>query len=246
MADGSGPAKYRVAGRPRSAKSHQAILKAAIELFAEEGFRGVSMEAVAGHAGVGKTTIYRRWNSKEDLILDAIKSELGGEAHFRDTGNLRADLIGALEQIMRTFAENPLVEKLCFRLFGEAKAHPGLLQVLSERYFGPHMEEESTLFMQAQARGELPTNIDLMFFGSMLVGPLYFYYLVSGVLLTFDPPGDLPRRIVDTIFYGIEAHWHGSPASPEPGMPEAADDHGRAPGKKQPMDKSTEGEPDGA
>ena len=62
----------RAPGRPRSAQAHRAILDATIELFVESGYEGLSIEGVAARAGVGKTTIYRRWSSKEDLIVDAI------------------------------------------------------------------------------------------------------------------------------------------------------------------------------
>src|SRR5260370_35181701 len=61
----------RKAGRQRSAQSHQAIVDATLELFAEVGFQGLSIEAIAERAGVGKTTIYRRWSSQEDAINDA-------------------------------------------------------------------------------------------------------------------------------------------------------------------------------
>ena len=56
-------------GRPRSAQSHWAILDATLELVAEEGIQGASIEGIAARAGVGKTTIYRRWPSKEASIL---------------------------------------------------------------------------------------------------------------------------------------------------------------------------------
>src|SRR5690348_14872878 len=62
----------RRAGRPRSARSHQAILQATIELLTEDGFEAMSIEAIAARARVGKTTIYRRWANKTDLVIDAL------------------------------------------------------------------------------------------------------------------------------------------------------------------------------
>jgi len=73
MTTKSGPEQgIRKPGRPRSAQAHKAILDATLELLAEEGFHGLSIEAVAAKAGVGKTTIYRRWPSKDELVMDAI------------------------------------------------------------------------------------------------------------------------------------------------------------------------------
>src|SRR4029453_16014511 len=61
-------------GRPRSEQAEQAIIEATLDLFAEQGFEGVCVEAVAARAGVGKATIYRRWPNKEELLLAALSS----------------------------------------------------------------------------------------------------------------------------------------------------------------------------
>src|SRR5919108_1899012 len=71
----AGDAGGRAPGRPRSERAEKAILEATLDLLAEEsGVAGVSMEAVAARAGVGKTTIYRRWPNKEALIVQALAS----------------------------------------------------------------------------------------------------------------------------------------------------------------------------
>ena len=59
-------------GRPRSERADRAIIDASLSVFAESGTEGLCIEEVAARAGVGKTTIYRRWPGKEDLLLDAI------------------------------------------------------------------------------------------------------------------------------------------------------------------------------
>ena len=71
-------------GRPRSLSAHQAILDAALDLLAAEGYERMTIEAVAARAGVGKTTIYRRWASKEDLIIDAMEN-LGNDPNVVET-----------------------------------------------------------------------------------------------------------------------------------------------------------------
>ena len=73
MSTGTGEAAVgRRPGRPRSERADQAIIDAALSLFAESGPDGLCIERVAARAGVGKATIYRRWPGKEDLLLDAI------------------------------------------------------------------------------------------------------------------------------------------------------------------------------
>src|SRR5271169_1750741 len=71
---GPAPETYRRPGRPRSEQAEQAIIEATLDLFAEQGFEGVCVEAVAARAGVGKATIYRRWPNKEELLLAALGS----------------------------------------------------------------------------------------------------------------------------------------------------------------------------
>src|SRR5438094_778128 len=61
------------AGVPRDPEADRAILQATIELLGEHGYEGMSIEAVAARAGVGKTTVYRRWISKEPLVVDAVE-----------------------------------------------------------------------------------------------------------------------------------------------------------------------------
>ena len=81
-------------GRPRSEQAEQAIIEATLDLFAEQGFEGVCVEAVAARAGVGKATIYRRWPSKEELLLAALGSM---KSPFPEpVGNVREDLVAQL------------------------------------------------------------------------------------------------------------------------------------------------------
>src|SRR5262249_21409879 len=74
------------AGRPRSQVVDQAILRAALELFIEHGVAGASIEKIAKRAGVGKTSIYRRWSSRETLLAQAIEV-------FRNATGYTTDLL---------------------------------------------------------------------------------------------------------------------------------------------------------
>jgi len=192
-------------GRPRSARAHQAILAATLQLVAEEGIQGASIEAIATRAGVGKTTIYRRWASKEALILAALR-EFFTEPHLIDTGNLRADLITGLKETIRLRLSDTLFEALLYRLFGEIKAHPEFLQVLYEQVFAPDLQQMSQFIARAQARGELNPNLDPLFILSLVGGSLMYHVLFSSFLPTHQPLADLPERIVDAILHGIKAH----------------------------------------
>ena len=88
-------------GRPRSEQADRAIMAAALELLAERGLAGMSIEEVAARAGVGKATIYRRWSSKGALALDAFLAEFEQQQPLPDTGSLRGDLAAELRAWVR-------------------------------------------------------------------------------------------------------------------------------------------------
>src|ERR1700743_1650675 len=95
-------------GRPRSARAHEAILKAAAGLLLENGLAAVSMDAVAERAGVSKATIYRWWPTKETLALDALYTEWAAVRPApRDTGTLRGDLLSLLRPWARLAGSRP-------------------------------------------------------------------------------------------------------------------------------------------
>src|SRR5689334_16497704 len=95
-------------GRPRSQEADRAILTATVELLAERGLAAMSIEEVAARAGVGKTTIYRRWPSKGLLALDAFVDSFREEQPLPDTGTLRGDLLSALHAWVRAVTQTAM------------------------------------------------------------------------------------------------------------------------------------------
>src|SRR5215472_15085284 len=88
-------------GRPRSEEADRAILSAAVDVLADKGLGGMSMEEVAARAGVGKATVYRRWSSKLALAHDALLAEMPDWLTAPDTGTLNGDLYQALSAWIR-------------------------------------------------------------------------------------------------------------------------------------------------
>ena len=80
-------------GRPRSTEADEAILEAAIDAFVEQGWNGLTIEGVAARAGVGKATIYRRYQSRMDLLFAAVRKLAQERDPVPDTGTLRGDLL---------------------------------------------------------------------------------------------------------------------------------------------------------
>jgi AcrR family transcriptional regulator len=192
----------RKAGRPRSTSAHKAILNATLELFADEGFNAMSIEAIAARAGVGKTTIYRRWDSKEDLVLDAARS-LRAEFPFVDTGNLRDDLLHLLKLVWDMSGKNSLLEKLWVRIIGESRANPDLFRLFYERGLVLRLQHFRQVIEQAQARGEIRKDLEPFLVLDLIMGPLISRLLLTGPLASAPHPGNFPEQMVDVVLQGL-------------------------------------------
>src|ERR1700761_4243764 len=110
-------------GRPRSEQADRAILQAAAQVLAERGLAGMSIEEVASRAGVGKTTIYRRWTSRGALALDAFLADFQGQQPLPDTGSLRGDLRSSLRAWVRAVTRTP-VGRILPDLIGQIQHDP--------------------------------------------------------------------------------------------------------------------------
>src|SRR3954462_13111812 len=125
------PVTARPAGRPRSEKAEKAIIEATLDLLADGmGISELSIEAIAAKAGVGKTTIYRRWSNKEDLVVDALASlkapipELPGES-------VRDDVISYLS-VMQRESHRPRTRCIMNIALSESDRFPNLAERFRE------------------------------------------------------------------------------------------------------------------
>jgi AcrR family transcriptional regulator len=145
-------------GRPRSIQSHQAMLQATLELLAEVGFEGMSIDAIATRAGIGKTTIYRRYTSKEELVADAIES-IREEIVIPNTGNLQND-IDALIQNAAQITLKPLGRQTVAMIIGSASSNPQFAQIYWTKYLQPRRKTFAVVLDRAKARNEILTDLD--------------------------------------------------------------------------------------
>lgn len=164
----SSPDTQAPTGRPRSEEAHKAILDATLELLAEVGFSALTVEGVAGRAGVGKATIYRRWPSKLPLVVEAFGQLPGMED--ADTGDLGEDLKRMLRGYLQAFNTTALSAVLP-SLAGERAHNTELSKV-----FDPVSKERRVPLMRALeravARGEIAADVDLELAADLVVGPI--------------------------------------------------------------------------
>ncbi|WP_441250201.1 TetR/AcrR family transcriptional regulator [Kitasatospora sp. McL0602] len=145
-------------GRPRSATADRAILDATRDALAELGWGGLTMGHVAARAGVAKTTLYRRWPSKNELVVEAVAS-LFDDLEMTDQGSLQADI----ESVVTRFAgllARPETQAALLALFAEGSRDPELRQRIRERIVDPQKYLVQQGRAQAQQRGELRPDSD--------------------------------------------------------------------------------------
>lgn len=204
--------KTRPPGRPRSARADRAILDATVDLLVEQGYQGMSIEGVAARAGVGKTTIYRRWRSKEDLVVDAIE-ELILDVKPKDTGSLRDDLIDLLVQL-QTVLTSTRAGEVFPRMLPEIAAASPLGRVWLEKVVQPRFAMIGSMLRRAVDRGELPERVDLEVARAMLVGPLMLWKLMRR--LPRRGARERAERIVDGLLGGLRGSRSGQEAEAGP------------------------------
>lgn len=158
-------------GRPRSVKSHQAMLQAARELLAEVGFEAMSIDAIAARAGVGKTTIYRRYSGKEELVADAIEG-MREEVVIPNTGSLWGDIDALIENAAQ-ITLSPIGRQTVATIVGSASNYPKFAQIYWEKYLLPRQQSFAIVLENAKMRGEIPENVD----------PSLIFDIMSGIML---------------------------------------------------------------
>jgi AcrR family transcriptional regulator len=151
----------------------------------------MSIEAVADKAGVGKATIYRWWESKGELALDALVGELVAKMkEIPDTGSVEADLRGYIRIVVRTYG-NPTVGRTQAAIIGEMQSDRALRRAYRARVTEPLRTESRKIFTRAIARGEIPPETDVDLVLDSLIGAVF-------IRLLFDL-GPLNQRVADSL-----------------------------------------------
>lgn len=150
-------AQVRSVGRPRDDATGPALLDAARRLVIRDGYRAVSIQHIVDEAGVAKQTLYRRWRSKAELILDAFK-ESAGTAAVPETGPVEEILLSFLLDL---FAHLEIDGPAIRNLIASAQEDPDFLASFRSRFVEPRAQIVTDILRAAQQRGEVPPDADL-------------------------------------------------------------------------------------
>ena len=183
--------------RTRSAGAHRKVIAAAMELFAERGMEGTSMDAVAELSGVSKATIYKHWSDKEALLLE-VMAEANG-LHARpcfDTGDTRADIRAVLAYRPPEHVE--MRERMTPHLMAYSARNPKFGDAWRKRVMDPPRKELRQLLKRGIAEGELRSDLDPDLALALLLGPVIYWKFFMG--RTHEDPTALAQGVTDAFW----------------------------------------------
>jgi len=194
-------AVVRRAGRPRDAEADRRILEATIELLSDVGYDDLSIEGIAARAGVGKTTVYRRWPSKLPLVVDALASlKTITTAAIPEDATTREALVRILKGLIGLIGRDP-ADRVIAGLVHECSHNPELAEAMRSAVLTKRRAVVFSTIERGIERGELRPDLDPELVADLLSGPIVMRLLLTGAPVT----PRLGRRIVDLVLDGAAA-----------------------------------------
>ncbi|GAA4666164.1 MULTISPECIES: TetR/AcrR family transcriptional regulator [Amycolatopsis] len=149
------------------------IVDAALDELAEKGYRGLSMDAVARRAGVGKSALYRRWPSKLEMAVSIVAALGVPLADVPDKGSFREDVRALLDAVQVWF-EDPRLGPIFVDLLGVARQNEALGHALTEHLGEPRRAHGLRIVERAIERGELPADLDRELALDVFAAPVFW------------------------------------------------------------------------
>lgn len=164
-------------GRKRDHTRDAEILEAALDVLGETGYDGMTIDMVAARAKAGKATLYRRWPSKNELVLDAVACMKSNDIDYDalpDTGTLRGDLIALIKPPSIRDGERKM--KVMAGIVSMLARNPELAEAAQKALVEPRAMANRILFQRAMDRGEIPADVDIE--RLCMIGPAMVSYHV--------------------------------------------------------------------
>jgi AcrR family transcriptional regulator len=180
-------------GRPRDPSRDGVIRAAILRLLADVGYGALTMDAVASEAGVGKATIYRRWRTKQDLVVDTISDLNRAEAAPPDTGSVEGDLREMMHQVVALIAGPTGAATLS--LLSTMPHQPALAEAFRNGPLAVWRDSYDQIWARAEQRGEVRPGLS-----RSIVAETTSALLVQRWLLTGEPVDDAyADEVLETV-----------------------------------------------
>ncbi|MDX6207488.1 MAG: hypothetical protein QOF39_3545 [Frankiales bacterium] len=198
MAEPASSVPFVAATPSRSSRTEAAILEATRELLSESGVRHLTVEKVAARSGVAKTTIYRRWRSKEDLALAVLIDFVQSIVAVPRGDGVRSELVALLRGAVNSLGTT-VMGRVMQGLVSELATNEDLSRAFRERVVALRVGEVRKIVQRGIERGELRPDTDVDLLHELLFGPVYYRLFLSGGALDRK----LPAKIVDAVLPGF-------------------------------------------
>jgi AcrR family transcriptional regulator len=186
-------------GRPRDARIDGDITAAALDVLAEGGFEGFSVEAVAVRAGVARTTVYRRFPTRDELLVGALERLNDTLPPAPPPGPVRERLVQVLGEVCNRTPRS-VRGKILMHAAAEGTREPGLADLVQSRVLTPRRTILRNIIREGIATGELRDDIDLDAVIPVLVGPMLYLGMWSMTAAVRDVSVE---SVVDTVLSGL-------------------------------------------
>jgi AcrR family transcriptional regulator len=170
--------EVRRPGRPRDERADRAIVTAALEMLVEEGYHALSVEAVAARAGVGKTTVYRRWAGKRELVVDALAELNTGMPDLPAPGPTRERVLQMMEHVCSKDLSS-MSSRIMPRMIAYRSSHPELYADYLTRVIRPRRERLKTVLREGIDRGDVRPDLDVELAALSLTAPLIMFAMTA-------------------------------------------------------------------
>ena len=184
--------------RPRSRRAHDKVLDSAIELFANRGIEGTSIDSIAAASGVSKATIYKHWADKNALCLEVLERVHGvdRERPKFDSGDLQQDIIDFLKH-KPPEELSELRDRLMPHLIAYAARDPEFGRTWRSRVMEPGRAKAIELMERGIARGQFPADLDLALGVALLIGPMMYRHIFRD---RFPAPENLAEGVANAFW----------------------------------------------
>ncbi len=180
MSDSATTGKARPGGR--TARTTEAVYHATLAELGANGYAQTSVEAIAVRAGIHKTTIYRRWVTKDRLVADALAHAALDRTDVADTGDIDADMRTLARAVMVTITSREGLA-IVRAIVAEAPGSPELAEVLQQFWSARHAHI-GPIIVAAIVRGQLPSATSPAEVMKYIAAPLYYQQLMTDEPLT--------------------------------------------------------------
>lgn len=187
----------RKPGRPRSEEAHQALLDATVRLMEVMPIRNITIGGIAKEAGVGKPTIYRWWDSKFALVMDAFLASAAPQVPFSQSASATDALTLQVKRVIKLLRGRS--GRIVAEMVGEGQSDPHILEEFRDRFFSHLLAPARVVIERGKESGELDAGLDTDLTLDLIYGPIYYRLLVGHQPLDEAFAKALPDRVITAL-----------------------------------------------